>query len=60
MAADFIPLNRSLTMGNNLVRQAELLREFRELTDKLNDNVNHMVDGETRPVQIACRRSTSS
>lgn len=41
MAADFITVNRSKQLGSSLVRAADLLRELRELVDKLNDAVGH-------------------
>lgn len=44
MAADFIALDTTKPMGRNIVRLAELVREVRELIDKLNDNKDHMVD----------------
>jgi hypothetical protein len=45
MAADFIALDRSKRMADNIVRLAELVREVRELADKVGDNKDHMVDG---------------
>ena len=41
MAADYIAVNRAKQLGNSLVRAADLLRELRELVDKLNDAVGH-------------------
>jgi hypothetical protein len=53
MAADFIPLDRSKQLANNIVRQAELIRELRELSDKNSDNANHMFNGSDYTVLIA-------
>lgn len=44
MAADYIVINRSRQLGNSLVRAADMLRELRELIDKLKDAGNHCVD----------------
>lgn len=41
MAADYITVNRGKQLGNSLVRSADLIRELRELIDKLNDAVGH-------------------
>jgi hypothetical protein len=41
MAADFIAVQRSKQLGNSLVRAADMLRELRELVDKLSDAVGH-------------------
>ncbi len=41
MAADFIVVNRAKNLGNSLVRAAEMIRELREVVDKLNDAVSH-------------------
>ena len=45
MAADYIAVNRAKQMGNNLVRAAELLRELRDLVDKVQDSGNHCFNG---------------
>lgn len=44
MAADYIVVNRSKQLGNSLVRAADMLRELRELIDKLKDVGNHCVN----------------
>lgn len=44
MAADYIVINRTKQAGNNVVRLAELVREVRELCDKVNDNAGHCID----------------
>lgn len=41
MAADRIVVDRSKQPGNSLVRSADLIRELRELIDKLNDIGGH-------------------
>jgi len=41
MAADFISVNRGKQLGNSLVRSADLLRELRELIDKISDASSH-------------------
>ncbi len=50
MAADFINVNRTKTLGSSLVRAADLLRELRELIDKLKDAGNHSNDGSSYTV----------
>ena len=45
MAADYIAVNRTKQLGNSLVRAADLLRELRELVDKLNDAGSHSFTG---------------
>lgn len=45
MAADFLVVNRSKMLGNSLVRAADLMRELRELIDKLSDASDHSNDG---------------
>lgn len=44
MAADYIVVNRSKQLGNSLVRSADLIRELRELVDKINDVGQHCFD----------------
>lgn len=41
MAADFIVVNRTKQLGNYLARSADMLREVRDIIDKLNDAVGH-------------------
>jgi len=41
MAADLIVVDRSKQLGNSLVRLADMLREVRELCDKLSDAKDH-------------------
>lgn len=50
MAADYISVNRTKQLGNLLVRAADLLRELRELVDKIYDAGNHSNDGVTYTV----------
>ncbi len=45
MAADYITITRTKQLGNSLVRAADLLRELRELVDKLNDAGQHCFTG---------------
>ncbi len=45
MAADFISVDRSKQLGNNLVRLAGLIREARDLCDNLNDVGQHCFSG---------------
>jgi hypothetical protein len=45
VAIDYIAVTRTKQLGNTLVRAADLLREFRELIDKVKDTGNHMHDG---------------
>lgn len=47
MAADYIAVNRTKQLGNSLVRAADMLRELRELIDKLKDAADHSNDGTT-------------
>jgi hypothetical protein len=53
MAADYITVNRSKQLGNSLVRAADLMRELRELVDKLKDAGNHSFDGPDYSVMEA-------
>ena len=41
MADDFVTVNRTKALGNSVGRLADLLREMRELTDKLMDAADH-------------------
>jgi hypothetical protein len=45
MAADYITVNRAKQLGNSLVRAADLMRELRELIDKLSDVAGHSFTG---------------
>jgi hypothetical protein len=45
MAADYITVNRTKQLGNQLVRAADLTRELRELIDKLSDAKDHSFTG---------------
>jgi hypothetical protein len=45
MAADFIAVNRAKQLGSSLVRAADLLRELRELVDKISDAKDHSFTG---------------
>lgn len=45
MAADYIVVNRTKQLGNQLVRAADLTRELRELVDKLSDAKDHSFNG---------------
>jgi hypothetical protein len=45
MAADYITVNRSKQLGSSLVQAADILRQLRELVDKLNDAVGHNFTG---------------
>lgn len=45
MAADYIKLNKALPLSQLIVSLAENIRNQRELADKINDIVNHSVDG---------------
>ena len=45
MAADYISVNKTKTLGASLVRSADLFRELRELVDKLNDVGQHSFTG---------------
>lgn len=47
MATDYISVNRTKQLGNSLVRAADLMRELRELMDKLSDVIGHSQDGVT-------------
>jgi hypothetical protein len=53
MAADYITVDRSKQLGNGLVRAADLLRELRELVDKLQDAGNHSNNGTDYSVMEA-------
>lgn len=45
MAADYIVVDRSKQLGNQLVRAAGLLREVQTLIDQLNDIGQHCFNG---------------
>jgi len=47
MAADYLVVNRTKQLGNTLVRAADLMRELRELIDKVSDASDHNTDGVT-------------